>query len=94
MPKQSSVNQLVREYLEQLAGKSDPNEAAEPFSQLSRISQGDSRGWKFDRGELHGNGEFQLHTVRGRMIRPDLDLDTTSSLIALDDERAYARNRG
>jgi hypothetical protein len=49
----TSVNQLVREYLEQLAGKADPNADAEEFERLSRASQGDSRGWKFNREELH-----------------------------------------
>jgi hypothetical protein len=36
-----------------------------------------------------GNGKFQLHTVRGRLVRPDLDLDRTSSLVTLDDESAF-----
>jgi len=49
----TSVNQLVREYLEQLAGKTDPNEDAAEFERLSLLAQGDSRGWKFDREELH-----------------------------------------
>jgi len=49
----TSVNQLVREYLEQLVGKSDTNGDASEFERLSRISQGDSRGWKFNREELH-----------------------------------------
>jgi Family of unknown function (DUF6364) len=49
----TSVNQLVREYLEQLAGKSDPNEDAEEFERLSKLARGDSRGWKFNRDELH-----------------------------------------
>jgi hypothetical protein len=48
-----SVNQLVREYLEQLAGKSDPNEDAAEFERLSKLANGDSRGWKFNREELH-----------------------------------------
>jgi hypothetical protein len=49
----TSVNQLMREYLEQLAGKSDPNEDAAEFERLSRLANGDSRGWKFNREELH-----------------------------------------
>ena len=49
----TSVNQLVREYLEQLVGKTDPNADAAEFERLSRIVQGDSRGWKFNREELH-----------------------------------------
>lgn len=49
----TSVNQLVRDYLEQFAGKSDPNAGAAEFEQLSRKAGGNSRGWKFDREELH-----------------------------------------
>lgn len=49
----TSVNQLVREYLEQLAGKTDPGEDAAEFERLSRQSRGKSRGWKFNREELH-----------------------------------------
>jgi len=47
------VNQLVRDYLEQLAGKSDPNANAAEFEKLSRMAKGNSRGWKFNRQELH-----------------------------------------
>jgi antitoxin component of RelBE/YafQ-DinJ toxin-antitoxin module len=49
----TSVNQLVREYLESLAGKRDPNTAALEFERLSRLARGDSGGWKFNREELH-----------------------------------------
>ena len=49
----TSVNQLVREYLEQLVGKTDANSDAAEFERLSRLAQGDSRGWKFNREELH-----------------------------------------
>ena len=49
----TSVNQLIREYLEQFTGKSDPKADAEEFRRLSRLSNGDSRGWKFNRDEIH-----------------------------------------
>lgn len=49
----TSVNQLVREYLEQLVGKTDPNADAAEFERLSYLAQGDSHGWKFNRDELH-----------------------------------------
>jgi len=49
----TSVNQLVRDYLEQLAGKRDPDADAAEFEKLSRMANGNSRGWKFDRDELH-----------------------------------------
>ncbi|MGH9672408.1 MAG: DUF6364 family protein [Bryobacteraceae bacterium] len=49
----TSVNQLVRDYLDQLAGKSDGDEDAAEFERLSRLSAGRSKGWKFNREELH-----------------------------------------
>jgi len=49
----TSVNQLVREYLEQLAGRSDRDRDAAEFERLSKLSNGDSRGWKFNREEIH-----------------------------------------
>lgn len=49
----TSVNQLVREYLEQFAGKHDPAADARGFENVSRMSRGDSHGWKFNREELH-----------------------------------------
>lgn len=49
----TSVNQLVREYLQQLAGMSDGNANADEFERASRETQGDSQGWKFDREELY-----------------------------------------
>jgi hypothetical protein len=49
----TSVNQLVREYLEQLAGKRDPKELAAEFERLSKMAHGDRRGWKFNREEIH-----------------------------------------
>ena len=48
-----SLNQLIREYIEQLAGKRDPEEAAAEFERLFRESPGDSKGWKFNREEIH-----------------------------------------
>ncbi len=46
-----SLNQLVREYLERLAGSDDPERWIEEFEHLS--DGGHSRGWRFDRDELH-----------------------------------------
>jgi antitoxin component of RelBE/YafQ-DinJ toxin-antitoxin module len=48
-----SVNQLVREYLEQLAGRSDREALVAELRELTRNSTGDSRGWKFNREEIH-----------------------------------------
>lgn len=50
----TSVNQLVREYLEQLAGNTtDGEKDAAEFERLSQPPQGNSRGWKLNRDELH-----------------------------------------
>jgi Family of unknown function (DUF6364) len=49
----TSVNQMVREYLEQLAGKSDAEADADEFIRLSLEAHGNSNGWKFNREEIH-----------------------------------------
>jgi len=36
---------------------------------------------------------FRLHTVRGRLVDPNLDLDRTSALLVADDELAFSRRR-
>jgi len=49
----TSVDQLVREYVQQLAGRRDAGPIAAESAELSRESRGNSRGWKFNREELH-----------------------------------------
>lgn len=49
----TSLNKIVRDYLELVAGKADPNQDADEFEKLSRQAGGNSRGWKFNREELH-----------------------------------------
>jgi antitoxin component of RelBE/YafQ-DinJ toxin-antitoxin module len=49
----TSVNQLVREYLQQLAGKPDRAALVKEFRELTRNAKGDSKGWKFNREEIH-----------------------------------------
>ena len=46
-----SLNQLVREYLQGLAGGDDAERSIKEFEQLS--GRGDSRGWRFNRIEIH-----------------------------------------
>ena len=46
-----SLNQLVRDYLQKLAGCDDPERSIEEFEQLS--GRGHSRGWRFNRNEIH-----------------------------------------
>lgn len=48
-----SLNQLIREYLEQLAGTDEAQRDCEELQRLSAQGQGRSRGWKFNREELH-----------------------------------------
>jgi hypothetical protein len=33
---------------------------------------------------------FRLHTLSGRLVNPDLDLDRTSALVTLDDEASFS----
>lgn len=49
----TSVNQIIRVYLEEFTGKTDASEDAAEFERLSHRAQGNSRGWKFNREELH-----------------------------------------
>lgn len=46
-----SLNQLIREYLETLAGSDDAERSIEEFNRLS--GRGDSRGWRFNRNQVH-----------------------------------------
>ena len=46
-----SLNQLVREYLQRLAGGDVSERSVAEFKRLS--GQGHSRGWRFDRDEIH-----------------------------------------
>lgn len=46
-----SLNQLIREYLQKLAGADNPERSIEEFRRLS--GTGDSRGWRFNRDEIH-----------------------------------------
>ena len=50
----TSLNQLVREYLERLGGLGEPEEEIRELERLSAEGGGRSRGWKFDRDEIHG----------------------------------------
>jgi Family of unknown function (DUF6364) len=47
----TSLNQLIRDYLQKLAGGDDPERSIEEFRRLS--GKGHSRGWRFNHEELH-----------------------------------------
>jgi len=46
-----SLNQVIREYLQRLAGEDAPERSIAEFKRLS--GRGHSRGWRFDRNEIH-----------------------------------------
>ena len=46
-----SLNQLIRDYLQTVAGGDDPERSIEEFNRLS--GRGHSRGWRFNRDEIH-----------------------------------------
>jgi hypothetical protein len=46
-----SLNQMIRDYLQTVAGGDDPERSIEEFKRLS--GQGHSRGWRFHRDEIH-----------------------------------------
>jgi hypothetical protein len=46
-----SLNQMIRDYLQGVAGGDDAERSISEFKRLS--AQGDSRGWRFNRDEIH-----------------------------------------
>jgi len=48
-----SLNQVIREFLEELTSPSTAAGEMEELRRLSLEGQGRSRGWKFDRQEVH-----------------------------------------
>ena len=46
-----SLNQMVRDYLQKVAGDDDADESIAEFRRLS--GKGHSRGWRFNRDEIH-----------------------------------------
>lgn len=48
-----SLNQLIREYLEQLTALDRPAEEVEELRRLTTEGGGRSGGWSFNRQELH-----------------------------------------
>lgn len=49
----TSVDLLVQEYLERLAVTPDPEWVAEEFVRLSKMSKGNSDGWKWNREDAY-----------------------------------------
>jgi hypothetical protein len=46
-----SLNQMIRDYLETVAGSQGPQGSIDEFKRLS--GRGDSRGWRFNRDQIH-----------------------------------------
>ncbi|MFZ0770478.1 MAG: DUF6364 family protein [Candidatus Sulfotelmatobacter sp.] len=46
-----SLNQLIRDYLQTVAGGDNPERSIDEFKRLS--GKGHSRGWRFNRDEIH-----------------------------------------
>jgi ribosomal 50S subunit-associated protein YjgA (DUF615 family) len=46
-----SLNQLIRDYLQKIAGDDDAERSIDEFKKLS--GRGRSRGWRFNRDEIH-----------------------------------------
>jgi hypothetical protein len=60
----TSVNQLVRDYLAELAGETDAAVDAAEFARLSQSARGNSHGWKFD--VVLGRDDYPCGTLGGR----------------------------
>jgi len=48
-----SLNQAVRDYLEQLAGQAQRESVVRELAELSMKGTGAARGWRFDRDEIY-----------------------------------------
>ena len=54
----TTLNELFQEYLQQIARRIDPREAADEFARLARLHPVQSeQGWQFNRDEIHRRGE-------------------------------------
>jgi hypothetical protein len=54
----TTLNQLIRDYLERLTGQLEPEQAAAEFAELARSRPGRSEdGFRFDRRQAHARQE-------------------------------------
>jgi hypothetical protein len=56
-----SLNQMIRDYLAEVTGEPTPEELLAELDALWSASQGDSRGWRFNREELHDRAVLRRH---------------------------------
>jgi hypothetical protein len=56
-----SLNQMIRDYLSDVTGELSPDEVVAELDALWAESRGDSRGWRFNREELHDRAVLRRH---------------------------------
>ena len=62
----SSVNQVIRDYLAQYSGATNPSADAAEFERLSNPPRGNSRAWKFNHEEIHSRSSTPMMATRRR----------------------------
>jgi len=56
-----SLNQMIRDYLAETTGGPSPEELIAELDAQWAESRGDSRGWRFNREELHDRAVLRRH---------------------------------
>jgi len=56
-----SLNQMIRDYLSEVTGEPTPEALVSELETLWNESRGDSRGWRFNREELHDRAVLRRH---------------------------------
>jgi hypothetical protein len=57
----TSVNQLIRDYIERLTGTSGPADVMDRLEQLWTEQEGRSGGWKWNREDLYDRPVLRRH---------------------------------
>jgi hypothetical protein len=55
----TSLNQMIRDYLEEVTAPARSNRDAEALERLWNEHEGDSKGWRFNRDELHDRSQLR-----------------------------------
>jgi len=56
-----SLNQMIRDYLSEATGDPSPADVIAELDALWAEGRGDSRGWRFNREELHDRAVLRRH---------------------------------
>lgn len=59
--RRTSLNQMIRDYLAEITGERAPEDVVAELEALWAESSGDSRGWRFNRDELHDRAALRRH---------------------------------